>query len=1099
MPDTNWPYDPAQRAELARRLYALLPALYRIQDAAPEGKEDLRKLIEILAGPLAAVRQNVNELHADLFIDTSGEAALPLLAEMVGTSLVFSDVDRNRLDVRGTVRWRRRKGTPPMLQEMAEELLGRQAPLVEGWKLCQVDQDLDILRLDRVLPDIRARVIAESVDGPWDGPYHAVDLRVPARRTGRRHPRHVTWYVHPTRLFPLSEGTPAFVGDLDGVLASDGDGVEPLTTGAGALGDATDWRYAFHPLGEDWPLRARRTSTSDTVRTDRIGSARFADTPGDTFGVDGRFSVRVCGLVAAVGAASDTPRDASDDPADLAVARNPTAKVLEYDGAKLVRDMTVELLTAPVDGTGLAADLTSPTQCARVTFATSGVTTTTLGAPAGGDAVVLVRLGATGNAYFPGATILFEGTGDDASVGRTTGDLSSEGALLGAIVCVIPAGWVTDERFWYLGADGTLVDAFDGDGNALPMLDDGAGGRLLDLDNVSTVGPGPAWPPLDPTASTEQVGDVVGAPGRGPVVLHGGRVVRDNAGTWEFAGGEHSLVFALRSAQGGVVTVRPMVRLRWSGDDPSAAEWSAVDDTGVDAVASDRYAELAAWIEDDEPQNLTLVVRFESDQADAVLTPAEVAWTSDSGAPLLVHLPQQPVAAFDPNDEWDTDEGTWPNVGTAYEVHADGSTWSLTGGWARYAAGAVAPIRESTYLLRRRVGGRALCPWRNEDPGAGELLAATADGFLDVDVTHGLFAFAPGEPPQPWSAESGVGAPANVPPNVTVDYEDGRTDHIGAMPAAREPELDLRQPDPTRIVSRSGSLGEDADPTLHALPRYRSVAEALAACSAATEVVQIVDSATYPDETLVFPAACTDLTVQAAERCRPVIRLAAPVSVGTAAYTALTLRGLTFADDAVTLPETEAITVQFCTFATDDATLSVDLSDGTLTCVASLLAGLTVTGRGAATLSGCVVDGNGATYAIDAQDASLELDRVTVLGDLRVHRIEASECIFDGAHTIRDRFAGCVRYSRVAALAGLPRNYRCADGTTLRFVSRARYDAAYARLHEACEDAVVKGAEDGGEMGAFHDAEWGPLLEAVRRRLSEYTPAGLRAGLVRMD
>jgi hypothetical protein len=46
---------------------------------------------------------------------------------------------------------------------------------------------------------------------------------------------------------------------------------------------------------------------------------------------------------------------------------------------------------------------------------------------------------------------------------------------------------------------------------------------------------------------------------------------------------------------------------------------------------------------------------------------------------------------------------------------------------------------------------------------------------------------------------------------------------------------------------------------------------------------------------------------------------------------------------------------------------------------------------------------------------------------------------------------------------------------------------------------VLAGAEDGSEMGAFHDVHLALRYEGYRRRLEESTPAGLMTGIIRLD
>ena len=90
MASERWPYDESSRALIAQRLYALLPALYRVQDEPPRGREELRRFLEVLAAPLAVVRQNIEELHVDLFIDTASDEAFWSKREMVRPTLAYT-------------------------------------------------------------------------------------------------------------------------------------------------------------------------------------------------------------------------------------------------------------------------------------------------------------------------------------------------------------------------------------------------------------------------------------------------------------------------------------------------------------------------------------------------------------------------------------------------------------------------------------------------------------------------------------------------------------------------------------------------------------------------------------------------------------------------------------------------------------------------------------------------------------------------------------------------------------------------------------------------------------------------------------------------
>ena len=112
----SYTFDPMIREQVAAFLYENLPGFYRTADEPPNGQDELRRFLQILAIPLAAARQNIEEFYADLFIDTAHDRILPYLAEMVGTRLIFPDPASNRRDIRGTIGWRRQKGTPAMLE-----------------------------------------------------------------------------------------------------------------------------------------------------------------------------------------------------------------------------------------------------------------------------------------------------------------------------------------------------------------------------------------------------------------------------------------------------------------------------------------------------------------------------------------------------------------------------------------------------------------------------------------------------------------------------------------------------------------------------------------------------------------------------------------------------------------------------------------------------------------------------------------------------------------------------------------------------------------------------------------------------------------------
>ena len=112
----------------AERLYALLPAIYRLRDAqqaATEQERPLRSLIQAIAQELAALEENIEQLYDDQFIETCAEWVAPYIGELIGyRPLQALAVDRRRRAPRWPTpsRYRRRKGTALMLEQLARDV-----------------------------------------------------------------------------------------------------------------------------------------------------------------------------------------------------------------------------------------------------------------------------------------------------------------------------------------------------------------------------------------------------------------------------------------------------------------------------------------------------------------------------------------------------------------------------------------------------------------------------------------------------------------------------------------------------------------------------------------------------------------------------------------------------------------------------------------------------------------------------------------------------------------------------------------------------------------------------------------------------------------
>jgi len=99
------------------------------------------------------------------------------------------------------------------------------------------------------------------------------------------------------------------------------------------------------------------------------------------------------------------------------------------------------------------------------------------------------------------------------------------------------------------------------------------------------------------------------------------------------------------------------------------------------------------------------------------------------------------------------------------------------------------------------------------------------------------------------------------------------------------------------------------------------------------------------------------------------------------------------------------------------------------------------------------------------------------------------------------RQQGCVRFSYVPSSARTPRRFRCVPGddtTTspvLRFASLRYGVAVYAQLGQTASIEIRTGADDEGEMGAYHHLHKPQRETNLRLRLDEYLRVGLEAGV----
>jgi len=150
-----------------------------------------------------------------------------------------------------------------------------------------------------------------------------------------------------------------------------------------------------------------------------------------------------------------------------------------------------------------------------------------------------------------------------------------------------------------------------------------------------------------------------------------------------------------------------------------------------------------------------------------------------------------------------------------------------------------------------------------------------------------------------------------------------------------------------------------------------------------------------------------------------------------------------------------------------------------------------------------VIDARNCLFrTIQAARGLARLEYCTVLSTSLTEGIQASDCIFLGLirkdHVpVTPPDNGCLRYSRISERQN-PGNMQISFSTDKIPVmfSEVFGDRSCGVLHPATPEAVRHGAEDGAEMGAYHQDYLSLLAEAVVDKLEDYLPVGLQAVII---
>lgn len=162
----------------AEKLYSLLPAIYRMRDAEEGGP--LKEIISVIASQIAVIEENLNQLYDDQFIETCSEWAIPYIGDLIGYRTLKEDILKTtmRAEVANAIRYRRRKGTASMLEQLARDVTRWDARVVEFFALLATTQYMKHIRPENTcIASIRDWEPLERLNTPFNVVPHTVDVR----------------------------------------------------------------------------------------------------------------------------------------------------------------------------------------------------------------------------------------------------------------------------------------------------------------------------------------------------------------------------------------------------------------------------------------------------------------------------------------------------------------------------------------------------------------------------------------------------------------------------------------------------------------------------------------------------------------------------------------------------------------------------------------------------------------------------------------------------------------------------------------------------------------------------------------------------------
>ena len=227
----------------SKKLYELLPALYRIRDTelgiqmlTPEEKANLlevtgmpnnfpdalingplKSLLAIIGEQVAVLEENLEQLYDDQFIETCAEWAVSYIGNLVGTRGLIPIPDSSfsqRGEVANTIGYRRRKGTASIIEQLARDVTGWNANVVEYFQLLATTQYMNHLRPANLsFTGLKNWELLEYVNSPFDKTARTIDVRSIEKRRGKNNIQNVGVFLWRLNSYSLTKSPACKIDD----------------------------------------------------------------------------------------------------------------------------------------------------------------------------------------------------------------------------------------------------------------------------------------------------------------------------------------------------------------------------------------------------------------------------------------------------------------------------------------------------------------------------------------------------------------------------------------------------------------------------------------------------------------------------------------------------------------------------------------------------------------------------------------------------------------------------------------------------------------------------------------------------------------------